>query len=299
MNLKLIESASNAYADIPQDDVNRLAFFRSIWNVQAQAIEDCNAEYEVPSEHDLKICIAKPMPVFKNNPVSVDAGRLAKDAADIAECMTGKKMLNDAAQKLLEGMDWAKILGGMDMKLAGGEPESFTVLFAQALVEAGNEPAAAAVAMNVLSMALRCQLEKPAAAVNKELRRLKEFEDPKPLVCPCCGSEPTLAHVGGKTSSQGRGRVLVCSQCGTDWEFDRIRCARCGEHNPSKLHYFNIEGDDAHRIATCDGCGGYMRTLFSEEGDLKPVSYEVEDVIMARLDALAADERFHAKGEQE
>lgn len=295
MNLKLIEAAAAAYEDLPQDDVNRLVFFRSIWNIQAEAIEDCPDTYEVPSEHDLQLCINRPMPVFKNNPVSIDAARLAKDAAVIAECMTSKDMLNEDAQKLLEGLDWETILGGMDMKLAGSEPEAFTVLFAQALVEAGDEPFNATIAMNVLSQALRCQLDKPAAAVSKALKKLRKFEDPKPLVCPCCGSEPTLSHVGGDTTSQGRGRVLVCGQCGTDWEYERIRCARCGEKNPNSLHYFNIEGDDAHRIATCDECGGYMRTLFSEEGDLKPVSYDVEDVIMARLDAVAADERFQAR----
>ena len=41
-------------------------------------------------------------------------------------------------------------------------------------------------------------------------------------------------------------------------------------------------------------CGGYMRTLFSEKESLAPVSYEVEDVIMARLDAVAHDPRLRS-----
>ena len=67
-----------------------------------------------------------------------------------------------------------------------------------------------------------------------------------------------------------------------------MRCARCGTRNQAHLHFFNIEGDDAHRIATCDECGGYMRTLYSDDA-LAPCSYEVEDVVMARLDAIAND----------
>ena len=47
-------------------------------------------------------------------------------------------------------------------------------------------------------------------------------------------------------------------------------------------------------LYTCDDCGGYMRTLFSEKGALAPVSYEVEDVVMARLDAIAKEPRVGA-----
>ena len=44
----------------------------------------------------------------------------------------------------------------------------------------------------------------------------------------------------------------------------------------------------SHRIATCDECGGYLRTVYADDA-LAPFSFEVEDVIMARLDAIAAE----------
>ena len=56
------------------------------------------------------------------------------------------------------------------------------------------------------------------------------------------------------------------------------------------MHFFNVEGDDNHRIATCDECGGYIRTVYEEDDPLKnlyPFNFEVEDVIMARLDLIA------------
>ena len=47
------------------------------------------------------------------------------------------------------------------------------------------------------------------------------------------------------------------------------------------------------RIATCDECGNYIRTVFVEES-LRPFSYEVEEVVTARLDAIARDPRFQS-----
>ena len=67
---------------------------------------------------------------------------------------------------------------------------------------------------------------------------------------------------------------------------------RCGTRNQGNLHYFNIEGDEGHRIGTCDECGSYIRTCFAGEGDNAPYSPEVEDVVMARLDAVAMDPSF-------
>ena len=38
------------------------------------------------------------------------------------------------------------------------------------------------------------------------------------------------------------------------------------------MGYFNIEGDEGHRIGTCDECGSYIRTRFAGEGDNAPTS---------------------------
>lgn len=292
MNIKLIGAACNSYEDLPQKDKLRLLFFKQIWEAQAQSIEAYDDDYQVPDSDVLKECIANSKPVFEAHPVCIVQDNLADDAQKIAQIMSEQATLKDSAKKLLNSLDWKEELASLDMGLAGSKPEAFVVAFAQTLVDKGEDALDSAIAMDILSLALRCQLDKPAAKASKALKELRVFEDPKPMLCPCCGSEPSISHVGAKTSSQGRGRALVCSQCGADWEFDRIKCAHCGEQNSTKLHYYNVEGDDAHRIATCDSCKGYMRTLFSQKGDLRPVAYEVEDVVMANLDAIAADGRF-------
>ena len=141
------------------------------------------------------------------------------------------------------------------------------------------------------SLALRWQLEGPAEAVARARKKAKVFYDHQ-MHCPACGGDAALARVGEGGSGDGRNKTLWCAQCGTSWEFDRIRCPRCGTRNQGNLHYFNIEGDEGHRIGTCDECGSYIRTRFAGEGDNAPYSPEVEDVVMARLDAVAMDPSF-------
>lgn len=292
MNLRLIDAAMDSYAELPQDDVNRLVFFRSVWGLQAASAQECACAWEAPAEPELRDACARELPLFKLFPVQLDAQRLARDAADIAACIAGKGLMEPAVAAVLQQAEWAQLLGAAGLELAGSEPAAFLDELAAGMVEVGTAAPAAVAAAQVASLALRCQLEQPAQRALAALKAAGLFETSHPLLCPCCGSEPALSHVGGQTSSQGRGRLLACLQCGAAWEFQRVRCARCGQSNPGHLHYFSLEGDDAHRLHLCDDCGGYMRTLFSEQGSLAPVSFEVEDVVMARLDAVAHDSRL-------
>jgi FdhE protein len=115
----------------------------------------------------------------------------------------------------------------------------------------------------------------------------------KPVMCPSCGAYASAAYVGPTPSDNGNGRMLYCASCGTQWEYERLRCAHCGLQSPEKLNYFHVEGDDVHRLQMCSECGYYLRTVFLE--NLKvPFSFEVEDVILARLDKVAHDSRFQS-----
>lgn len=294
MNLRLIDAAMDSYKELDQGDVNRLVFFRSVWGLQAASAQECACSWEAPEEALLADACARELPLFKLCPVQVDAQRLARDAHDISACITGKGLMEPGVAEPLKRVDWLQLVSAAGPELAGSEPAAFLDELAAGLVDGGAAVAAAVAAAQVASLALRCQLEQPAQRALAALRAAKLFDTNHPLLCPCCGSEPALSHVGGQTSSQGRGRLLVCAQCGSAWEFQRVRCARCGQVNPGHLHYFSLEGDDAHRLHLCDDCGGYMRTLFSEKESLAPVSYEVEDVIMARLDAVAHDPRLRS-----
>ncbi|WP_165056411.1 MULTISPECIES: formate dehydrogenase accessory protein FdhE [unclassified Adlercreutzia] len=290
MNLKLIDAAIAAYADKLDDaDAARLAFFRALWDVQAACAAEAPAPvaWEAPAPSDIRAAYEDARPVLGIAPVVVDADALAAALGKLAGVFADAGGFPDSVVAAFARVKWDRVVRASDLALAGSDPSAWLADFAAVLADDGMAEDQAHLGALAASLALKVQLERPAQAALGALRAAGAAE-PHPLLCPVCGSAPHLAHVGGTTSSAGRGRVLVCPQCAASWEFERVRCARCGTRNQAHLHFFNVEGDDAHRLATCDECGGYIRTLYSEDA-LAPCSYEVEDVVMARLDAIAQD----------
>ena len=298
MNLRLVDTAIKSYAEsLDEGDMARLAFFRALWGVQNDVANNLESDYEVPSAQDIRAAVKLKTPVFATKAVPVDAKALASCIGRMARESVENGFVTAQAQAGLERVDWEGVIAATDVELAGANPSAYLVALSEALVNDGMDQAVVGLAVAFASLSLRAFLEKPAASVWAAVKEAELVEQCHPQACPVCGSAPALSHVGGRTSSHGRGRQLVCTQCGTAWEYERVRCARCGTQNQLHLHFFNLEGDDSHRIATCDECGGYIRTLFSADDpteQLKPCSYEVEDVVMARLDAVANDPRFNA-----
>lgn len=194
-------------------------------------------------------------------------------------------------------------------QLAGSDPADYLALVARWL-EAGEVPGADLVVM-ALSLALRALLEpaQTAAMAAEHKAALAGYTThAKPLRCPCCGGEPTLAYVGPTEASSGNGRILYCGQCGATWEVERVRCPHCGSRSQDKLHYVSVEGDEAHRIYACEECGRYTRTFFAPDATAGPSGSntsarealglgaafvpEVEDVVMATLDAVAQSDSY-------
>ncbi len=295
MNLKFIDAAIASYADsIDEADKRRLDFLRGLWGVQADHIRP-DDDYDVPDESALRDYFVSGKPILSGAGVDINGNALASVCHDLAQAIVDSGYFAAEPCAELNRVVWKDLISSTDTAVAGSEPFTWLEMLAGAIPAEYDEQTGRLVIL-IGSMALQTQLEKPAKKIMKALDDA-EITDPHPLNCPICGCAPTLAHVGGETSSSGRGRLLVCPQCATAWEFERVRCARCGTQNQAHLHFFNLEGDDTHRIATCDECGGYIRTTFSED-KLSIVSYKVEDVIMAKLDAIAQDPRFHEEAEE-
>lgn len=284
--------AIKAYQGILDENDNaRLAFFRTLWGVQQECAQDLEVAYEVPSAHDLKAAIKLSTPVFATKGVPVDGAAFAQVIEALCKATVEAQVALPEVNADLAAIKWDEIVTASDLELAGVNPSAYLVQVSEQLMAAGVSQVSIGMALSFVSMALRTMIEGPAEEVWNAVKAAELVEICHPQACPVCGSAPSLSHVGGETSSSGRGRKLVCTQCGTAWEYERVRCARCGTQDQTSLHFFNLEGDDSHRIATCDECGQYIRTLFSES-KLLPTSYEVEDVVMARLDAVAMDPRF-------
>ena len=177
------------------------------------------------------------------------------------------------------------MVAASDLVLAGCNPAAYVESFVELLEDDGMDEDAARIGAAAAALALRALLEGPAAAI-EQARRAAGADEPHGVRCPVCGGEAAVAQVGDAPAGQGRGKRLWCGHCGCVWDFERVRCARCGTQNQGHLHYFNLEGDEAHRLAACDECGGYTRTVYQADA-LAPFSFEVEDVLMAKLDLVA------------
>lgn len=293
MNLNHFDMAMKAYLPkLSESEQDRLRFFRTLWGVQAEVQKEYAAKVEhvVPDAAALKECSKAEQPVLRAYPVGIPADALADAAARLASAMGLFDQFDQATRDAIAGVRWDRLVAASDVALAGCDPSAYAEAFVGLLQDDGLSEDAARMGGAVVSLALRALLEPVAQAV-QAARVAGNADQPYPVHCPVCGCEASVAHVGqAGTKTKGRGRALWCAQCGCVWDIERVRCARCGTQNQGHLHFFNVEGDDDHRIATCDECGGYVRTVYEEDGpmaQLYPFSYEVEDVVMAKLDLIA------------
>ena len=318
MNLKRIDGAIASYGKKLDDaDRARLAFFRGIWDIQqaagervaaaAQATDGSAAGYAVPDAADLDAWYwDDTTSIFAHAPVTVDAAELERTAGEIAAYVAERGSLSDEDAAALRSFDWKRLASGTggkeqggvpELALAGKDPADYLALVARWFEDA--QVTGADVVLMVLSLALRALLE-PAQAAAMAAEHKAAIDGytthTKPLRCPCCGGEPTLAYVGPTEASSGNGRVLYCGQCGATWEVERVRCPHCGSRSQNKLHYVSVADDDSHRIYACDECGRYTRTYFAADttGLGAPFVPEVEDVVMAKLDAVARSDDYAA-----
>ena len=293
MDLNQIDMAMKAYLPkLSESEQERLRFFRTLWGVQAEVQKEhaAKVEHVTPDACALKDCSNAEQPVLRAYPAGIPADALADAVQRLAGAMAAFEQFDLAARDALAGVRWDRLVSASDMSLAGSDPAAYVEAFVGLLQDDGLGEDAATMGGAVVSLALRALLE-PAAQAVQAARVAGEADQPYPVHCPVCGCEASVAHVGqAGTKTKGRGRALWCAQCGCVWDIERVRCARCGTQNQGHLHFFNVEGDDDHRIATCDECGGYVRTVYEEDGpmaQLNPFSYEVEDVVMAKLDLIA------------
>ena len=298
MNLEQIKAVVEAYRPVAAaDDMARLEFFEGIWKIQqkhadaaAQAVDPAT----LPGKDELLAWYWGGKPFLRYVPAAVDARRLTSCARELADYIADQGTFSADACAHLSRVRWGEVIEAEPLDMAGTDPEGWIESLANDVME---EQEASPAAMErtrltcmVLSLALRSQLQPVAelelAAVKHEVDE-GAFEHAKPLLCPVCGAQATLAHVGPTDASKANVRTLYCGQCGATWGFERVRCACCGTQHQGHLRYVSLEGDEAHRVHVCSECGGYMRTHFATPEARTAFLPEVEDVMMVKLTALA------------
>jgi FdhE protein len=106
--------------------------------------------------------------------------------------------------------------------------------------------------------------------------------------CPVCGKEPKI----GELREEDGKRFLFCSQCGTEWNFFRIKCPFCGNEEQKTLSYFTVEEDERYRVDVCDRCKRYIKTIDFRNMQEEP-NLDLEDIATIHLDMLANEEGYN------
>ena len=108
--------------------------------------------------------------------------------------------------------------------------------------------------------------------------------------CPTCGSWPLLAEFRGLEQD----RWLRCGLCASEWEFPRLACPFCDNHDHHTLEFVHVEGEEGrYRATTCGVCRGYVKTTATLAA-LSPLRLLVADAATLHLD-LAMAERLRPR----
>lgn len=120
----------------------------------------------------------------------------------------------------------------------------------------------------VTAFAMRVFLDDAATEASRVFDRMvpDTVHFKRSITCPVCGTRASMAAVGA-TQNRGNVKRLYCACCGADWQFERIRCAVCGDEATSELQYVHLEGDDKHRLHVCSACESSVATVFGAESE--------------------------------
>lgn len=109
--------------------------------------------------------------------------------------------------------------------------------------------------------------------------------------CPVCGSGPVLGELKDVKDVQGA-KFLLCSACGFEWRYQRLRCPFCGNGDHEKLRYFNTEADGkGFMMDVCEECKKYIKTIDLRETGPAVVPL-VDDLGTLHLDIIALKEGY-------
>ena len=123
MNLKAIGAAIAAYrTNLDESDVSRLAVFRELWGVQAEAASHVDLGYEVPDADSLKTWARHGEPVLSHAPVKIEAAALAGAMERLAEVLAARGGFAASPSAALSRPTWEPLVAASDPAPPGCNP---------------------------------------------------------------------------------------------------------------------------------------------------------------------------------
>ena len=100
--------------------------------------------------------------------------------------------------------------------------------------------------------------------------------------CPVCGSLPFISTLENKEGQ----RMMHCSFCRNVYRVPRLGCVYCGEKDPKKMRYFDVQEEPGFRVDLCDQCKMCIKTVDFRTMDRVSVPV-LDDLESLTLDVLA------------
>ncbi len=106
--------------------------------------------------------------------------------------------------------------------------------------------------------------------------------------CPVCEGKPQVGVL--RPEGYGARRSLTCSLCSTEWDYPRVTCPACGEHQSEKLSVYTAGQFEHVRVEYCDSCEAYIKTIdLTKDGLAVPV---VDELAATPLDLWAREKGY-------
>ena len=135
----------------------------------------------------------------------------------------------------------------------------------------------------VILLAMRPFLARCAEALLPRLE-LADWTHP---CCPLCGGEPEFGYINPAAE-----RLLICSRCTGQWNYDAIACPYCENGDRSRITSFTSR-DGRYRIYACDVCRRYLKAFDGRDGR-RPAMLAVDSIATLPLDAAAIQRGYQS-----
>jgi len=96
-------------------------------------------------------------------------------------------------------------------------------------------------------------------ALASQLANQAQIDRPLAPHCPFCLCKPQLGVL--RPEGDGGKRFLLCTLCGTEWEYRRVICPNCGELDKEKLPVYKSDKVPHIKVAACDTCHTYLKCI--------------------------------------
>jgi FdhE protein len=251
------------------------AFHRALLQLQGEEKAEIAATLELVDEEALKARTRKGLPLLSFDQLPIEGQRFARLATAVAALLLEQDpSLED--QPLPQGLAaWVALAERRfhEGQVTGEAPDD------EGEAQEGTEATLAEMAADLaLQPALQWAADQVLSHVDQQRWKRR--------YCPVCGGPPDLAVLEEETGA----RYLICARCNSEWQFQRLGCAFCGNSDYSKLFYY-LGDDETYRLYVCNVCHRYLKGLDLRKARRK-LLLEAERITSVAMDVAAQQEGY-------